>query len=434
MNRREALKKQIRRVADVLGTRGRHGVAVLEAIAWPRVVEARFFETAATELPRFEYSFDRDAHQEAIRDLEGLRDATVGDDPVTEWLRACARSAADAHRLVLAAGTKQFYELSRDLYGSAHTVFRGSTVRNIDLAEHLLERLSVHGWDEAADPEVERMSAEALRDAFERRAAAELAALDLEFVVDPHCAAKVLAGTSRVRIRESSSFFPWEAEGLWHHEVETHALTAHNGALQPDLAFLRSGGPRTTRTQEGLAVFAELYHRTLAVDRMQRLAVRVKMVAMAEEGASFIDVYRWLVERGVAAEEAYLDVVRVFRGGLVGGGAPFTKDASHLAGLLQVQAFLTAVVRGGFRDEVELLVCGRIDLDDVEALVTLRNLRILQRPRYRPPWIRDWKTLLPTFAFASFMGDIDLRQQAAHYGRLIDLATRATPSLAEAPS
>jgi hypothetical protein len=41
---------------------------------------------------------------------------------------------------------------------------------------------------------------------------------------------------------------------------------------------------------------------------------------------------------------------------------------------------------------------------------------------------------LPTFAFASFMGDIDLGQEAAHYGRLIDLATRATPPLAEARS
>jgi uncharacterized protein (TIGR02421 family) len=421
-------------VADVLGNKGHHGVAVLEAIAWPRAVEARFFETGATELPRFEYSFDRDAHQASIRDLEALREGIAGDGPVIEWLRASVKSAADAHRLVLAAGTKQFYELSLDLYGGAHTPFRGSKERNIDLADHLLERLSIHGWDEASDPDVEKMSAEALRDTFARRAASELAGLDLEFVVDPHCSAKVLAGTSRVRIRESASFFPWEAHGLWHHEVETHALTAQNGGLQPDVAFLRSGGPRTTRTQEGLAVFAELYHHTLAIDRMERLATRVKMVAMAEEGASFIDVYRWLVERGVAAEEAYLDVVRIFRGGLVAGGAPFTKDASYLAGLLQVQAFLTAVVRGGFRDEVELLVCGRIDLDDVEALVTLRNLRILQRPRYRPPWMRHWRTLLPTFAFASFMGDIDLRQETAHYGRLIDLATRETPPLAEAPS
>ena len=57
----------------------------------------------------------------------------------------------------------------------------------------------------------------------------------------------------------------WEAEGLWHHEVEIHALTAQNGAAQSEAPFLSSGGPRTTRTQEGLAVFAELYNRVLTV-------------------------------------------------------------------------------------------------------------------------------------------------------------------------
>ena len=63
---------------------------------------------------------------------------------------------------MLAIGTREFYLRSRELYGSARSPFFGSPVRNLDLAEHLLERLRVHGWDEARDPEIQPISAERL--------------------------------------------------------------------------------------------------------------------------------------------------------------------------------------------------------------------------------------------------------------------------------
>jgi hypothetical protein len=132
------------------------------------------------------------------------------------------------------------------------------------------------------------------------------------------------------------------------------------------------------------------------VHRLERLATRVKLVGMAEQGASFLDLYRHLVERGSPERDAYFDAQRICRGGTVSGGAPFTKDACYLAGLLQVYAFLNVFVRGGFRDETELLVCGRIDLEDIVALVKLRALGVLSRPVHRPRWLRQWDTLLPT--------------------------------------
>ena len=159
--------------------------------------------------------------------------------------------------------------------------------------------------------------------------------------------------------------------------------------------FLR---PLAVRDAAHLA--AELYHHTLAVPRLRRLALRVEMVAMAEDGASFLDVYRFLTAtHGMPARDAYLDAARIFRGGLLEGGAPFTKDACYLAGLVEVHAFLAAFVRAGFRDECEMLVCGRFALEDIAALVELRAMGILSRPHWRPRWLRDWGTLLPHFAF-----------------------------------
>jgi hypothetical protein len=128
----------------------------------------------------------------------------------------------------------------------------------------------------------------------------------------------------------------------------------------------------------------------------------------------------------MAPRDAYLDAARIFRGGLLEGGAPFTKDACYLAGLVEVRAFLATFVRAGFRDECEMLVCGRFALDDIAALVELRAMGILTRPRWRPRWLRDWGTLLPYFAFSSFIDGIDLVPVEARYADAIRIASAAT--------
>jgi uncharacterized protein (TIGR02421 family) len=400
---------------------------LLDLIAWPRDVEERFFDAGARELPEVSYRFDREgllSHNEELRALSRTLD---GDEPVADWLRRVIASRVDENRMLLAAGTAEFFDVSRDLYGGARTTFFEGKATNLDLADHLLERIRMHGWDEARDPEETPLDAETFAEAVGAHVEKMRPTFDVEIVIDPECTAKAVAGMRRLRIRPDATFPRWEAEGLWHHEVETHALTAQNGAAQAHAPFLGSGGPRTTRTQEGLAVFTELYHRALTVHRVERLAVRVKLVDMAAEGASFLDLYRYLVERGSPEREAYLDAQRICRGGKVSGGAPFTKDACYLSGLLHVYAFLNVFVRGGFRDETELLVCGRIDLDDIAALVKLRALGVLSRPLHRPRWLKHWDTLLPTFAFSSFMSWIDLSPVEAHFKDVIELAESASP-------
>lgn len=400
---------------------------LLETIAWPRETEERFFARGACELPKVEYTVDRAGHQARIAEVTAVLAKVDGDDPVARWVRASLQSIIDANRLALAVGTKTFYDISREIYGGARTPFHGSSTRNIDLATHLFERLRVHGWDEATDPETPTYTDADLATLLARRAEEQYPGLTLEVKVDDRATAKVIAGATRVRVRKGAVFQAWEADGLWHHEVETHVLSAQNGAFQREVPFLRSGGPRTTRTQEGLAVFAELHQHALAVPRMERLAVRVTLVDMAEQGADFLDLYRYLLGRGNEPREAWLDAQRVCRGGLVEGGAPFTKDASYLAGLLDVQTFLAAVARGGFRDEFELLLCGRIDLDDLHALVILRREGILQRPRFLPTWLRRWNTFLTQFAFLSFAGEMVTEAVVQHYAALIAEAAAHQP-------
>jgi uncharacterized protein (TIGR02421 family) len=424
----EDAKVQLGRVSEALTSLKSKG-NLLEEIAWTRDIEEEFFAAKCKKLPQQpEYRLDRHALEDESARLQALAASIAGadDEPIARFLRNAVLTAVDRNRLLLALGTKSFGEISREIYGGARTQFWNGP-SNIDLANHLLERLEVFGWDEAKDRAPKKMPAEELAAEISERIAEHRPKIDVEVVLDERCTSKAIAGMTRVRVRPDAMFEPWEAEGLYVHEVETHAFTAHNGAEQELAPFLKAGGPRTTPTQEGLAVFAELHHHALSTARLDRLAVRVKMVAMAEDGASFLDLHRFLVERGATPRDAYLDAVRICRGGLVEGGAPFTKDACYVAGLLQVYAFLAAFVRAGFRDEVEMLVCGRISLEDIVALVELRAHGLLSRPKHRPTWLANWETLLPYFAFASFMESVDLSEVERHYEGLIDLASAARP-------
>ena len=394
--------------------------SLLDELAWKRDVEESFFRDGASILPQVQYDVPREDLETGISALVETQRSIEGEGPIHEWLQAVLGSAIDRNRLLLAIGTSAFGTLSREIYGSAKTAVFGRP--NVDLANHLLERLRMHGSDEARETADAPMTSEEFVDWLQNRIARKRPSIDIEVLLDPECTSKAIAGSKRVRVRTGTTFTSWEAEGLYRHEIETHAFSAQNGAAQEHAPFLKAGGPRSTETQEGLAVFAELYHHALAVPRLRRLALRVKLVEKAEEGASFIDVYRYLLDEGEAPRDAFLDVARVFRGGQPEGGAAFTKDASYLSGLLRVYAFLSVFVRGGFQDECEMLFAGRMHLDDITAAVMLRNMGILGRPRYRPRWLREWGTLLPYFSFASFLDGVDLAPVEAHYAEVMKAA------------
>lgn len=420
-----AARQALDRVSGVIGSLTTKS-NLLEEVAWSREVEEQFFAGGASELPKVTYDVPRHALEAEIATLAAAQTSIDGEGAIPDFLRNALQSNVDKCRLLLAIGTKDFGKISVDVYGGARTAFFGLPLTNEGLATHLLERLAVHGWDETAGTDDPTLDAPALVTFLEERIAKRK--VPVKVVLDPKCTSKAIAGMKRVRVRPDATFTSWEAEGLYRHEVETHAYTALNGAAQEHAALLRSGGPRSTLTQEGLAVFAELYHRALAVPRLRRLALRVKLVAMAEDGASFLDVYRVLtVDEGLEKRDAYLDAARIFRGGPPAGGGPFTKDACYLAGLVHVHAFLAAFVRAGFRDECEMIVCGRFALEDIAALVELRGMGLLARPRYRPRWLREWSTLLPYFAVSSFLGGIDLAPVAKRYADVITLASAARP-------
>ena len=232
--------------------------------------------------------------------------------------------------------------------------------------------------------------------------------------------ANALAGPRRIRIRRTACFTDNDISQLINHEAYIHVATSLNGLAQPDLKILGAGHPGTTRTQEGLAVFAEFITGSIDFDRMRRLADRVLANQMAIDGADFLDIYRYFLERTGNAEQAYENSRRVFRGGVLSGGAPFTKDIVYLDGMLRVHSFLQAIVSTGRVDCIRLLFCGKLDIEDIPTIYELSKRGLCRPPKYLPPWASDMRFLLCNLTYSTFLSGMDLEPMKAHYDGMLD--------------
>jgi hypothetical protein len=130
---------------------------------------------------------------------------------------------------------------------------------------------------------------------------------------------------------------------------------------------------------------------------------------MAIEGADFLQVYRYFLERGANPDQSFENARRVFRGGVISGGAPFTKDVVYLFGLLRVSNFIRATFAAGRSDCLRLLFCGKLDVLDIPALCELYAMGLLRGPLHLPPWISDPRYLLALLTYSIFINKMDMQ-------------------------
>ena len=308
-------------------------------------------------------------HGAARAELAKIADACDPDDPIGRYLWDSADSISIAAALVESAGTEHFGGYSRALYGTPddRLVARLSgTTRTA--AEHLLRRtrsVAAHCAPAEADYCI---TAETIAERLRARADEVFGPGRVEVVVEPTMAAKAAAGANRIRLRAATCYSALDGPQLEQHELLVHTLTAVNGAAQPVLSSLGLGLPRTTRTQEGLAVFAELITGAMDVARLRRIAARVVGIAMALDGADVLEVSRAFVTHGQSEREAVQSAVRVFRGTDGRGGTAFTKDMVYLQGFVRVHDFLRRAVEADDWARVHRLFAGRLTPGDVRCV------------------------------------------------------------------
>ncbi|HUS67526.1 MAG TPA: flavohemoglobin expression-modulating QEGLA motif protein, partial [Kofleriaceae bacterium] len=378
---------------------------------------ASFVAGGARELPRVSYVAPDP--RPALEAVEAARRLIDGDSPVHAWLGRVATALETGARMLAAVGTQEFHQLSGELYGTPTDRLADGIRSPLDLARHLESTLD-HFKDAELYPSLPpRRDAESVAEILRHAVARHFGERAPEVQVVDVLSANALAGARYIRLRREATFSDRDVYQLVHHEAFVHVATTLNGVEQTRFPILGGGHPGTTRTQEGLAVFAEFITGSMDPERLRRLADRVLAIQMAIEGADFLDVYRFFLEGTHSEAQAFENARRVFRGGVLTGGGPFTKDGVYIEGLLRVHNFLRSVVQLGRIDCLHLLFSGKLDIEDVPALALLAAEGLLHVPRFLPPWAADLRFLTSYLAYSAFLTQVDLSIVRNHYADML---------------
>jgi uncharacterized protein (TIGR02421 family) len=397
-------------------------IRILTQISWPNHVREKFFAQQAKELPEVEYPvFDP---SEALERLVLARSSFNFSPMVNEWLNITAYNIETSAKMLSSCGTADFFRYSSELYGVPGDVLSDQENTTLGLAVQFDDAFREFQELDLGVPDNAQVSAQAVADAMSAEVQKTFGELAPDVYVVDELSANALAGPSRIRIRKGAMFTERDVQQLIHHEAHIHVATSLNGIGQANLQILAASHPGTTKTQEGLAVFAEFITGSMGLDRFRRLVDRVIAIQMAIDGADFLQVYRFFLDRTKSRNQAFENTRRVFRGGVLTGGAPFTKDIVYLDGLLRVHNFLRTIVAAGRADVLRLLFCGKMDLEDLPVIGQFAEQGICSPPEFVPPWASDIRFLLCYLTYSSFLNQIDLSQVKNHYSKMLDKIPR----------
>lgn len=396
-------------------------VRMLRSVAWPEGTYEAFMQAKERALPDVTYTpVDPAPTHERIAVARTLID---GSSPVHRWLNRIADVVDTGADMVGSVGTRTFHDLSTQLYGAPSATLTDNLTRPIDLARSLDDVLAGFKHEDLhLDEAPVKYTAEELVAQLRQPIEAHFGDTAPRLEIVDHLSAKAIAGGRYIRFRRDAVFSDRDCAQLLQHEAFVHIGTTLNGHAQKGMRLLAAGHPGTTRTQEGLAVFAELISGAMDPSRMRRLADRVIAIQMAMDGADFIEIYEFFKTRTDDPRQSFENARRVVRGGLVTGGAPFTKDILYLEGLLRVHNFLRVAVQLDRLDCIRLLFCGKLDIEDLPAICVMVQEGLIQFPTYLPPWVRDLRFLVSYLAYSAFLNQVNLAKIREHYSDVLEHA------------
>ncbi len=157
---------------------------------------------------------------------------------------------------------------------------------------------------------------------------------------DAVMSARVLVDSAKrvLRVHPGARFRPRDLRRLVVHEVDVHAVRAHNGERQ-SLRCFSTGLPGALVTEEGLALLAEERAGVASPGVLSRQQLVARAILMARE-LGFRDLFHW-IERQGGADLAWGISLRVKRGlGAPGSPGVYAKDSVYLRGRMAVASWL----------------------------------------------------------------------------------------------
>jgi uncharacterized protein (TIGR02421 family) len=400
-------RDSLRRLSDAL-VAAQRPIRVLKAINWDPKVHQQFFRRGARELPRPEYAPLGFRSEDKIRELRDLRRQMRGRNPVEELLREKCDEFVLVVQLLASRGTRRFHDYSRRIFGDPRDRFPDTRVDNLAIARLWASR------PRARDEEQSLSAAQAAR--LVHQICDPLLGGQVKVVVRSKLTANAAAGATRVTLRKGARFSLRQVRALAHHEGLWHVLTSLNGFRQPVLTALGVGLARHTESQEGAGIVAEYLTGNITDERYIELGERTIAIDMAARGADFLEVYRYLLARFPPPKAAQMSE-RVFRGGLVEGGAPFTKDAAYQRGYCRTFNFLRAALEQRDVELVRAFLCGKMSVDQADLVRALTEEGICVGPVYLPEWFIDIDRLDAIVTHSVTMNRFSLPTVARYYER-----------------
>jgi uncharacterized protein (TIGR02421 family) len=386
-------------------------IKVLNTLAWPIGVEEKFLEDWRKGKPHLPaIKIEPPDVKSSVKELDAIVKQCDQVDPVEKFLSETALSYANAGRMLMHVGTPDFTKYSIKIYGRPDAVYKLQGLTGVDGAKFFLDVTDKLIGNPNIQPTETDISATDFAGWLKAEVDEFFQHDSVEVIVDQKLSSKALAGATRIRVRGSAVFSQLDKDQLLYHEAFVHTATQLNGRKQMNLQSLGLGAPRTTRTQEGIAVMAELITNAIDISRLRRIALRVIAVKMALDGADFIDLFKFFLEAGQSEEESVKSAQRIFRGGAVKGGVVFTKDAVYLQGLLEVHTFLRLAIRDNQPNLVRNLFAGRLTMADALRLNPLFESGWLIPPTYIPTWASDLRRLAAMMAYSAFISNIKLEK------------------------
>lgn len=308
--------------------------------------------------------------------------------------------------LLSSVGTPKFGEVSAQLWGAVDKPLEHANFSILEIAEKFgtnLERLT--GEDtERLFPKI--LNAEGLASLLRQKLQEAHLIESIKVIVDDSLVADAAAGSHYVRIRKNAKFSIKDVDVLLYHEIFTHVVTALNGRAQKHAKWLRFDSPRCTSTQEGLAVFLEIFAGKTYPRRLRRIIDRILLLGKISAGESPAHMYDSLREMRYTHMESLNLIMRAYRGCDPESGQPFTKDISYLKGLIECFNFIQANLTIARHETINALFCGKLQLKEVPALMRLTEAGVVQAPQWVPAHFLDIDSLVGWFAYIGALGSI----------------------------
>jgi uncharacterized protein (TIGR02421 family) len=403
-------------------------IRVLDSIKWDAGVRERFFQRGCKELPDVDRAyyearplpFDADAKRREFQELERDIQQKLGNyNPLGVIMRRMCREYDSVVQMLEARGLPEFSRLSQRLYGSAHDAFHAGDPSLADLGTMMSEALTNIGRNSQGHEEEKDLSGEAVVAILQERLSAVFPdpQRPVRVMLSDGIISDAAAGTDYIKIRGEARFSERDVRLMEIHEGWVHVATTMNGMNQPVCTFLSKGPPSSTVTQEGLAILMEVMAFASYPSRVQRLTNRIRAVAMAQEGATFLDLFRFLREEGLADDECYANAARVFRGSTSTEG-PFTKDIAYSKGFVLIYNYILLAVRKGLLARIPLLFCGKTTLEDLRTLAQLVEEGVVEPPKYLPPLFADLSSVTAWMCYSNFLSRLSPKRIEADYANL----------------